>query len=45
MEQLTLVEAGRVEWREAPEPRIAAPGEALVRPRLLGGEALTPDTP
>ena len=45
MRQLTCVEAGRLEWREVPEPRIAGDGEAIVRPlavarcdidRLLG---------
>lgn len=32
MRQLTCVEAGKLEWREVPEPRIAADGEAIVRP-------------
>ena len=32
MEQLTLVETGRIEWREVPEPRIEGPDEAIVRP-------------
>lgn len=32
MEQLTLVEAGRIEWREVPEPCIESASEALVRP-------------
>lgn len=32
MEQLTLVEAGRLEWRDVPEPRIGGDAEALVRP-------------
>jgi alcohol dehydrogenase len=32
MEQLTLVEAGRIEWQEVPEPRIEGPDEAIVRP-------------
>ena len=32
MEQLTLVEAGHIEWRDVPEPRIEGPDEALVRP-------------
>jgi len=32
MRQLTCVEAGKVEWREVPEPRLAGDGEALVRP-------------
>jgi alcohol dehydrogenase len=30
--QLTYIEKDRLEWREAPEPRIEAEGEALVRP-------------
>jgi len=32
MRQLTCVEAGKIAWREAPEPRLAGDGEALVRP-------------
>lgn len=45
MRQLTCVAAGKLEWQEVPEPRIAADGEAIVRPlavarcdidRLLG---------
>jgi alcohol dehydrogenase len=32
MRQLTCVEAGRIEWREVPAPRIEGDGEALVRP-------------
>ena len=32
MEQLTLVETGRIEWQDVPEPRIEGPDEALVRP-------------
>src|SRR3954465_9576322 len=32
MKQLTLVEAGRVEWTDAPEPALQGAGEALVRP-------------
>jgi alcohol dehydrogenase len=32
MRQLTCVEAGKLEWREVPEPRIAGDGEAIVRP-------------
>ena len=31
MRQLTCVEAGRLEWQEVPEPRIAGDGEAIVR--------------
>jgi alcohol dehydrogenase len=32
MEQLTLVETGRVEWRDVPAPRLEADDDALVRP-------------
>jgi threonine dehydrogenase-like Zn-dependent dehydrogenase len=32
MRQLTLVEPGRVEWTDAPEPSIEGPREAIVRP-------------
>lgn len=32
MQQLTLVEKGRVEWEDVAEPRLQGPGEALVRP-------------
>ena len=32
MKQLTLVEPGRVEWVDAPEPALQGDGEALVRP-------------
>lgn len=32
MRQLTCVEAGKIEWRDVPEPRIAGDGEAIVRP-------------
>lgn len=32
MEQLTLVEPGRIEWRDVPEPRLEGDGEALVQP-------------
>jgi threonine dehydrogenase-like Zn-dependent dehydrogenase len=32
MEQLTLVEQGKIEWRDVPPPRLEGPGEALVRP-------------
>ncbi len=32
MEQLNLIEAGKLEWREAPEPRLEGDGEALLRP-------------
>jgi threonine dehydrogenase-like Zn-dependent dehydrogenase len=30
--QLTFVEPGKLEWQEAPEPKLEADGEALVRP-------------
>jgi alcohol dehydrogenase len=32
MRQLTCLEAGQIEWRDVPEPRIQGDGEALVRP-------------
>jgi alcohol dehydrogenase len=32
MRQLTFLRPGRLEWREAPAPRLQGPGEALVRP-------------
>lgn len=32
MRQLTFLRPGRLEWREAPEPRLQGPREALVRP-------------
>ncbi|MGZ4528032.1 MAG: alcohol dehydrogenase catalytic domain-containing protein, partial [Mycobacterium sp.] len=32
MRQLTYEETGRYAWREAPEPQITAPKQALVRP-------------
>src|SRR5882724_1049220 len=32
MEQLTFVEPGRIEWREAPEPSLESGEAALVRP-------------
>jgi threonine dehydrogenase-like Zn-dependent dehydrogenase len=32
MNQLTLVEPGRVEWTDAPEPTLEGAGEALLRP-------------
>jgi threonine dehydrogenase-like Zn-dependent dehydrogenase len=32
MEQLTLVEQGKIEWRDVPEARLEGPVEALVRP-------------
>jgi alcohol dehydrogenase len=32
MRQLTCIEAGAIEWREVPTPRLQGDGEALVRP-------------
>jgi len=32
MRQLFLLEPGKLEWRDVPEPRLQGPGEALVRP-------------
>lgn len=32
MRSLTFVKAGKLEWRELPEPKLRGPGEALVRP-------------
>lgn len=32
MRQLTCIEAGTIEWREVPTPRLEGDGEALVRP-------------
>ena len=32
MQQLTLVEPGRVEWIDASEPKLQGGGDALVRP-------------
>ena len=32
MRQLTFVEAGKLEWREVPDPQLEGDGEALVRP-------------
>jgi alcohol dehydrogenase len=32
MRQLTCLDKGKLEWRDVPEPRLAADGEALVRP-------------
>lgn len=36
MRQLTFVQPGKVEWREAPDARITAAVEAVVRPLVLG---------
>jgi threonine dehydrogenase-like Zn-dependent dehydrogenase len=35
MRQLTYEEAGRYDWREAPDPEITAPEQALVRPLVV----------
>ena len=35
MQQLTCVEAGKLEWRDVPAPRIQGDGEALIRPRAV----------
>lgn len=35
MRQLEFIEAGKLEWREAPEPKLEGDGEALVRPVAL----------
>ncbi len=32
MDQLTLAELGKIEWRDVPEPHIEDPADALVRP-------------
>jgi threonine dehydrogenase-like Zn-dependent dehydrogenase len=32
MQQLTCLDAGKLEWRDVPEPKLAGDGEALVRP-------------
>jgi len=52
MQQLFFIEPGKVEWREAPEPRLESDRDALVRPlavstcdldrSLLKGEAPVP---
>jgi len=36
MRQLTFVEKGRVEWRDALDARVTSGIEALVRPVVLG---------
>ena len=35
MQQLTFLEAGRLEWRDVPPPRLEAPDDALVRPTAV----------
>ena len=32
MQQLTFLEAGKVEWRDVPEPTLENDGQAIVRP-------------
>ena len=36
MRHAVFVEPGRVEWREAADPRVQGPGEAVVRPLVVG---------
>lgn len=36
MRHAVFVEPGRLEWREAPDPALQGPGEALVRPIVVG---------
>jgi alcohol dehydrogenase len=36
MRHVVFVEPGRFEWREAPDPVLRGPGEALVRPVIVG---------
>lgn len=53
MRQLTLVEPGRLEWLDVPEPQLQGRGEALVRPIAVARcdvdlpmvRGLTPDPP
>jgi NADPH:quinone reductase-like Zn-dependent oxidoreductase len=35
MRQLRFVEKGKLEWRDAPDPKLEGDGEALVRPVAL----------
>jgi threonine dehydrogenase-like Zn-dependent dehydrogenase len=35
MRELNFIEKGRLEWREAPEPKLEGDGEAIVRPVAL----------
>ena len=35
MRQLSFIEPGIVRWEEAPDPRIATPDDALVRPLVV----------
>jgi threonine dehydrogenase-like Zn-dependent dehydrogenase len=36
MRQLTFFRPGELEWRDVPEPRLSGPGEAIVRPIVVG---------
>lgn len=36
MRQLALIRRGELRWQEVPEPRLEAPGDALVRPIAVG---------
>ena len=36
MRHAVFIPPGRVEWREIPDPRVQGPGEALVRPLVVG---------
>ena len=43
MRELNLITAGRLEWIERPDPELSAPGDAIVRPFVVGrcdGDAL-----
>jgi alcohol dehydrogenase len=42
VQQLNFIEAGKLEWREAPPPRIAAGEEAIVRPLVVATCDLDP---
>jgi len=35
MQQLNFIQAGMLEWREAPEPKMETDGDALVRPIIV----------
>ena len=35
MRQLQFIEKGKLEWREAPDPRLQGDGEAIIRPVAL----------
>jgi len=36
MHHIVFIAPGRLEWRETPEPQLQGPGEALVRPLVVG---------